>query len=69
MELANDADVRVWPPTANPANIPVEGDLVVRAKFDAPADERLPEVGVAFVRCPVKVPDIAGGATLPVATR
>jgi hypothetical protein len=50
MELANDADLRVRPPRESTSTIPVEGDLVVRAKFDVPADARLPMPGTVLSR-------------------
>ncbi len=49
-ELANDADLRVRAPTESQATVPVEGDLVVRAKFDVPIDERLPMPGTVLSR-------------------
>ena len=49
-ELAADADLRLRPPTVNEATVPIEGDLVVRDKFDVPIDERLPMPGTVLSR-------------------
>ena len=49
-ELTTDADLRVRPPTENQATVPVEGDLVMRDKFDVPLDERLPMPGTILSR-------------------
>lgn len=50
MELANDADLRVRPPIERETRAPCEGDLVVRADFDVPIDERLPMPGTILTR-------------------
>lgn len=48
--LATGTDLRVRPPTENQVCISVEGDLVVRAEFDVPVDERLSMPGTILSR-------------------